>query len=280
MEMLIFAAIAFIAVLLVRRREALALRWAPTRHTWAAVGTGLAAFALSAALLLFDEASPVARTIHYGLIYVGCGVAVPWGYTLLVERQPPAAMGLRRERWRPSLALNVGLGSLFTLVLLAEADLGAIDAGQLSQATFTLLVGTLFEWFLYYGFIHLRLEKAFGPIPAILVTAALYVSWHAGTQLPREPDLLLGIIKLFLVGVMYQSIFSLTHNLLAIWPFFLGVGALMDHVINIDAVDPVSVQFPWAVASALLMAATGVLLALLFQHPSPTRPRPLVSASK
>jgi hypothetical protein len=106
MELLVIAAIAFVIAIVVRRKEALALHWQPTQHTWVAVVTGLLAFAFSASLLLFEEGSVVARIIHNGLIYVVCGFVIPWGYTLLVERDTPAAMGLTRERWVISLILK------------------------------------------------------------------------------------------------------------------------------------------------------------------------------
>jgi len=170
-------------------------------------------------------------------------------------------MGLTRQRWVLSLILNVTLAGFFAMIMLFEVDLSAINPTQLGRAAFVLLVGTLFELFLYFGFIHLRLETAFGTIPAILVTSVIYVLWHAGTQLPLEPDVVAAVWKLFLVGVLYQSVFCVTHNLLAIWPFFAGVGVMFDFVVNIDAVGPTSRHFPWAVGAAVAMAVVGAILA-------------------
>jgi membrane protease YdiL (CAAX protease family) len=123
--------------------------------------------------------------------------------------------------------------------------------------------GGLFELFLYYGFIHLRLEKALGTIPAILLTSILYVLWHTGTQLPLEADPLLAVVKLLGVGLMYQSVFSLTRNLLVIWPFFHAVGVMLDFAVNIGEVERVSAAFLWAVGALVLMAASGALLVWL-----------------
>lgn len=266
MEMLVIAAIAFIAAIVVRRKEALAMRWQPTRHTWAAVGTGLAAFALSASMLLFPGKLVAASIIHYVLIYVVCGFAVPWGYTLLVELDTLAGMGLSRKRWKLSLILNVVLGGLFGLLLLFEADWSVVPLEQFDRGTFALVVGGLFELFLYYGFIHLRLEKAFGTIPAILITSAIYVLWHTGTQLPLEADPLAALWKLFLVGVLYQSVFSITHNLVTIWPFFFASGVLLDFVVNIGEIERMSRHFPWAVGTLVLMVITGASLAWIVRR--------------
>jgi hypothetical protein len=265
MEQLFIGIVVLGIIIFVRRKEALIFRWQPTRHTWVAIGAGLLAFALSASLLLFEAESPAGRLIHYGGLYVVCGVATPWGYTLLVEGERPTAMGLRREQWAAILSLV--LACLFLPLLLIEGDLGAASAGQFGRAVVVLAgAGGPFELFLYYGFIHLHLEKACGTIPAVLLTSALYVSWHTGTQLPLETDPLLAVVKLLGVGLMYQSVFSLTRNLLIIWPFFHTAGVMIDFVVNIGEVDQASAAFPWAVGALVLMAALGALVAWLAQR--------------
>jgi membrane protease YdiL (CAAX protease family) len=120
-----------------------------------------------------------------------------------VERSTPTGLGLKRECWLTSLILSVILTALFSLIIIFEADWSAINGEHFARAALALMgAGGLFELFLYYGFIHLRLKQAFGAIPAILLTAAIYVLWHTGTQLPLEADPLAAVIKLFAVGVM------------------------------------------------------------------------------
>jgi membrane protease YdiL (CAAX protease family) len=262
MEQIVMAVIALLVVVAVRRKEVLRLRWQPDRHTWVALGTGVLAALLSASLLLLGSESVAGRIVHYGGIYVLCGLIIPWGYTLLVERQGPAAMGLRRERWLVSLIVSIVLAGLLSLVIVFQADWAAMDGGQFARALLVLGgAGGLFELFLYYGFIHLRLEKALGPLPAILLTAAIYVPWHTGTQLPLEADPWAAVVKLLAVGVLYQSVFSLTRNLLVIWPFFHGVGVMIDFAVNIGELERVSAAWPWACGTLALMAAGAILLA-------------------
>lgn len=260
MELVIMAAIAFVSAIVVRRKEAFAFRWQPTRHTWVAVATGLLVFVLSSSLLLFDESSRGAHFINFVLIWAVCGFAVPWAYTLFVERSKLANMGLTRERLKLSLILNVVLGGFFLLLMVSEGDPSAIDPVIFGRGAFVLFIGGLFELFLYYGFIHLRLEKAFGIIPAILITSAIYVSWHTGTQLPMEADPAAAVLKLFLVGVIYQSVFSITRNLLAIYPFFFGGGVLIDFVVNLEGMEPISRNFPWAIVTLILMVLCGLVI--------------------
>ena len=258
MGLVIMALIAFVCTMVVRRKEAFKVHFRPTRHPWVAAMTGLLVFVLSSALLLFDEPSQVAQFVIYIVMWAGCGFAVPWIYSLFVERSQPASMGLTRERLFLSLILNTVLGGHLVLLMFAKGDPSEIDPVVFGRGTFVLMVGGLFELFLFYGFIHMRLEKAFGIIPAILITSALYVSWHTGTQLPMEADPLAAIWKLFLVGVMYQSVFSITRNLLVVYPFFFCGGVLIDFVVELEGMEPISQGFPWAVVTLCLMVLCGL----------------------
>jgi hypothetical protein len=62
---------------------------------------------------------------------------------------------------------------------------------------------------------------------------------------------------------MYQSVFSMTRNLLVIWPFFHAVGVMLDFAVNIDGVERVVGDLPWAVGAVVVMVIIGVSLALV-----------------
>jgi membrane protease YdiL (CAAX protease family) len=169
-------------------------------------------------------------------------------------------MGIKRDSWFVSLLVGLLMAAMLSPVLF-QSNLMNMGWETFARATIVLTgAGGLFELFLYYGFIHLRLEKAFGIVPAVLGTSFLYVLWHTGTQLPLEPDPLVALSKLFLVGVMYQSIFSLTRNLLIIWPFFHLTGVMLDFTVNIGAVNIVSGEFGWALGTLIAMGLCGLVL--------------------
>ena len=269
MALYILTALALGAVVVFRRGEILSLRWQPDQGVWVALATGLLAFGLSALILPLGPGTGPARFITFILIWTGCGFVLPWGYTIRVEGVGLRAMGLTRERLGRSLVLNLCLGAMYLPLILSWADLSGLTPATFARGATVLLVGNLFELFLYYGFIHLRLERAFGILPAILVTSAVYVLWHVGTQLPLEADPWAASGKLFLVGIFYQSVFSLTRNLLAIWPFFVGGGVLLDFLVNIGSLEGVSPEFPWALATLSLMALAALVLAFLRRRKTP-----------
>lgn len=255
------ALLVFVAVVWVRRGDAFVLRWQPDRHTFAAVATGLLAVGFSAAILLFPERSTVARLLHFVGIYTVCGALLPWWYALRVERAGPAALGLRREGWQVALLVGVVAGACLFVRVLLEADFSRATPGYLVVASYQLLVGGLFELFLYYGFIHLRLERAFGPLPAIVGSAAIYTLWHVGTELPMHDDPAAGLTLLFAVGLLYHCVFQLTRHLLSIWPFFFFGGVWNDFAVQLDFPPEMGEGAGWAtLALALMLAVPAWLL--------------------
>jgi len=261
MEQVLMGVIVLAVVLFVRRKDIFVFRWKPDRGTWVAVGTGLLAFMLSALLLLLEPGSFLGQLVLYGGIWVLCGVVIPWGYPLLVERNPLSSLGMRREKWQRSLLIGLGLAAFFSIVIIFQTDWTMLSWQDIARSAVVLIgAGGLFELFLFYGFIHLRLEKAFGPLPAILLAALIYVLWHTGTQLTLEADPWLAVLKLLGVGIMYQAVFSLTYNLLLIWPFFMGMGVMIDFLVNIGELQEISAAFPWGVGTMLVMGSAILLI--------------------
>jgi membrane protease YdiL (CAAX protease family) len=247
LPLLVFTGTAFGLAALVQRREFFQLRWRPTRHTAAALAVGLLAAAFSAAALAVPRGSFAYGIILWGLIFGLCGFTLPWAYALLVERGTPAALGIRGRRWVLSVLVSLLFAGACAYATVRHADLSRYDPGHLVGAAFSLNVGGLFELFLYYGFIHLRLRKAFGPIPAIVGTAAVYSLWHIGTELPLHAEPTEALLMLFVVGVLCQSVFAITYNCLAIWPFFFTAGVLYDFIVHLDLPGEVGMAMGWPI---------------------------------
>lgn len=114
-----------------------------------------------------------------------------------------------------------------------------------------------------YGLLHLHLRDAFGPLPAILGSAALYSLWHLGTELPLHADPTAALLTLFVVGLLYHAVFSTTRNLLVIWPFFFTAGVMNDFVLNLDLPDVIGRDLAWpALGWALALGLPAALWAL------------------
>lgn len=90
--------------------------------------------------------------------------------------------------------------------------------------TMALPVG-LFEAIFFLGWVQMRFEKAFGILPGIVLGSAIYALYHVGYGM--EPD---DIAFLFIIGLIYASVFRLTKNLLIIWPFLTPMGGLFNNI--------------------------------------------------
>jgi len=79
-----------------------------------------------------------------------------------------------------------------------------------------------FEAVFWRGWVLLRLEDAFGIIPAILLSSILYAAYHIGYGMPLSE-----IGFLFLIGIMFAVAFRLTKSVFILWPLFQPMGQLV-----------------------------------------------------
>jgi membrane protease YdiL (CAAX protease family) len=227
--------------------RAFRFKWQPSKDTAIAFVSGLIVIALSLALLPFGGTrwEGVAFLALRDLVMIfGFGFAVPIYYTLFVERNPLSELGITRRRWVVSLVVNIVLAALFALIFASEAA----ETGQtialtpaMLGAIFYIMVSGIFEMLFFYGFLQLRFERGLGVIPAIILAAVLYSLHHAGFQ----PE----FGKLFLVGVMFMTVFRYTRNLLILYPFYWGVGACWDVLVQFGAAPE---QLRWTNALVVL----------------------------
>jgi magnesium-transporting ATPase (P-type) len=234
-------------------RAALELRFRPNRDTAVAFALGLLVIGISAILPLFTADAP-GDTIAYVLLrdvimVAGLGFLVPIYYTLFVKKRGAGELGFTKKKWLASLIIGLALGVFFLLNFVGEAGQEGqsvfLDAGAISPVFYLMLVGA-FEVVFFYVFLRQQFEEAFGVLPALALAAAFYSLHHAGFQ----PE----FVKLFFVGLIYAATFRLTLNLLAVYPFFWGVGGCWDVLVMSDAV---------AGSGILNSAARGLLLLAL-----------------
>ena len=148
-----------------------------------------------------------------------------------------------------SLLLNFLLAAgLLAMFLKDEKPANLLEIKNLYAATYILVAG-IFEMNFIYGYLRASFEKAFGIIPAILLTAAFYSFHHAGFQ----PEFL----HLFFVGLMYCSVYYITQNLLIVFPFFWGVGALWDVIVSSEAGEEIKNLESFIIALIILVLSVG-----------------------
>ena len=218
-----------------------------TKETAVAFAAGAVMIALSLLMLPFMGASLFDKIVSFVLrdllMIFGLGVVF---VSLYVERNKDGlkAIGFTGKKNVLSLLLDILFAAVLLAMFLKEGrPQGILEARNLYAAAYILVAG-IFEMTFIYGYLRACFEKAFGIIPAILLTAAFYSFHHAGFQ----PEFL----HLFFVGLMYSAVYYITQNLLIVFPFFWAAGALWDVIVSSEAGNEIKNFESFAIALAIL----------------------------
>ena len=228
-------------------------RFKVNKDTLMSISMGLVMIVLSFLMIPFGGDSTrdtvMSFVLRDFLMIFGLGVVF---VSLYVEKNGSNVMeelGFTKRKMIPSIIIDIVLAAgLLAIFLKDQVPENVISLKNLYGALYIIMAG-IFEMTFIYGFLRMTFEKAFGIIPAILLTSVFYSLHHAGFQ----PEFL----HLFLVGLMYSSVFYITKNMLIIFPFFWGVGALWDVLVSSEAGDEIKnpVSFSIAIVILVLSAA-------------------------
>ncbi len=218
-----------------------------TKETAVAFYAGAGMIFLSLLMLLFGGDSFFDKAMSFVLrdLFMIFGLGVVF-VSLYVggKEEGLKAIGFTGRKTVLSLVLDfVFAAGLLAMFLKDEKPAEILEIKNLYAAVYILVAG-IFEMTFIYGYLRASFENAFGIIPAIILTSAFYSFHHAGFQ----PEFL----HLFLVGLMYCAVYYITQNLLIIFPFFWGVGALWDVIVSSEAGDEIKNLESFIIALVIL----------------------------
>ncbi|MDI6884188.1 MAG: hypothetical protein QMD00_03510 [Hadesarchaea archaeon] len=237
----------------------------PTLDTLIALAAGATCLILSYLMLFFRRKTKRDKIANFllrdFLMIFGLGVAFPLSYVVFAKGWALGQIGLTLHDWYLALAANIGLAAFITLSFWKESPkkIKMFKFAPHAKSIFYIMVAGVFEVIFFYAFLRYYFELAFGAVFAIVLASAFYSLHHIGfeSQLWRSPRKELA--KLFFVGIMFATVFRIFNSALAIYPFFWGVGAVYDVLIEKGARG-----LPWknAAISSLLMIAFLTFLSL------------------
>lgn len=172
-------------------------------------------------------------------------VLFPVYYVVRIRGGSMAAVGLTSRGWWRALLVSTVLG-------IASVP-GLLDAAG-GMPTRDLLVHVLamglivWEPFFVHCWLQLRYERAFGPLPGILLAGGSFGLYHVGTF-----SLAL-VLELALVGIVSAVVFRIVYqNLLVLWPLYWAIAA------SIGTLEG-GVTFGWlaVVSWAVILVVTGI----------------------
>lgn len=147
------------------------------------------------------------------------GIGLPLGWMAVIRKRPLQDLGITTRQLGLCLLLQLAFAAIQIAGTLARAELPPY--GRLLPLLALSLATGFFEAIFWRGWVLLRLEEAFGIIPAILLGSLLYAAYHLGYAMPLEE-----IAFLFWIGVLYAVAFRLAKSIFILWPLFQPAGQL------------------------------------------------------
>lgn len=230
-------------------KQVLTFRWNPNKDLAAiAVSWLLVVGALYTATMIVGQAvwGGFAYFLLYGAVGAALfGIGIPLYWTVVVRRRPIADLGLSTRWLGLSIALQLAFAALQYMGTLAKAQLPPLQ--EFAPLVALALTIGFFEAVFWRGWVLLRLEEAFGIIPAIVLGSVLYAAYHIGYGMPTSE-----MVFLFFIGVMYAAAFRLTKSVFILWPVFQPMGQLVTLVKDKLTLPPIA-ALGFAEAFALML---------------------------
>lgn len=182
--------------------------WAPSTDTLIACGT----------LLVFWGCYWAGSTWNSWFLFFGIllvGTFIPALTVFRWRKEGWAGLGITRKLLLPALivAAVLGAGSLYQLITVAAAQ----QVELLPHLLANLLV--LWEPLFVFGWLYLRWERAFGWLPAIVLTGLGFALQHVGS-VPLSMALGFGMF-----AVVFAIAFAFVKNLAILWPLFYPIAS-------------------------------------------------------
>ncbi len=191
------------------------------------------------------------------------GFFLPVYYIVIVKEKSLSVLGLHKDKLLASLIINVIAAASLLGIFISETTEPILFSTDSFYAITYIFAAGIFEMIFIYGFLRYEFERAFGMLPSVFLTAAFYSLHHAGFQ----PE----FTKLFFVGIMYVGIFDITRNLFSIFPFFWGVGAVWDVLINSEAGGQLKNRESFIIAILMFLAMIGMSIFIYQKEKSRVR---------
>jgi membrane protease YdiL (CAAX protease family) len=158
--------------------------------------------------------------LYAGLTATLLGIGFPLVWMVVYRKRPIQDLGITTKYLWISIVLQLVFSVFQYLGTLAKVDLPSL--AEVTPLLVMALAIAFFEALFWRGWVLLRLEEAFGLLPAVVLGSALYALYHIGYGMPKEE-----IGFLFWIGVLYAVSFRLTRNIFILWPVFQPMGQMV-----------------------------------------------------
>lgn len=200
-------------------------RFKPTKEIFAVLASWImvvSAFYLAFNIITIKHVA--LNFITFGIVGITLlGVLAPVIWTAFIKKKPLSRLGIKRDKIAVSIVLGIILSVVQYFLTIKNIEIPATKE-LIPLITMAIAVG-FYENIFYRGWVQLRMEEYFGIIPGIVLSAVIYSLYHIGYDMPANE-----IITLFIVGLVYSTIFRLTSNIFILFPFLTPSGALFTQI--------------------------------------------------
>lgn len=208
-------------------RQIFTFRWKPNKDLAIVILSWvLVVSSLSIATYVFTPQRGGLYFVFYGVIGAMIfGVGLPLFWMVFIRKRPISDLGITTKYWLASIILQIIFAVIQYFMIFNKSSLPNMKT-FLPLLLLALSIG-FFEAIFWRGWVLLRLEEAFGIIPAIILGSLLYAGYHIGYGMDFAE-----MRFLFFIGIMFAIIFRLTKNILILWPLFQPMGQLITLIKN------------------------------------------------
>ena len=183
--------------------------YSPENDTWLAFLSLMAMTLIYFSNANFGYDHPV--IFFVGFIFIGhilLNTFLPAYVVIFKRKEGLSGLGIGRKNLIRSLLLSGCLSVLLYPSL--TATLNNFEGEPLPNVFYNAIA--LWEPLFVFGWLQLRFERAFGIVPAIILAALGFMTYHIGS-FPLE-----GLISLFFSGLFFAIVFSCVRNLIILIP--------------------------------------------------------------
>ena len=146
------------------------------------------------------------------LIIIGLCTVFPLIWVNRITGEGISGLGIKKKR----LAVSLGLSSL--LAIWRFIEIREYLGSKALMTTILFNAFSIWEVLFIFGWLFTRYKRAFGKIPAIILTAVSVGIYHIGTLSPSRIAFL--CLTVAICGIFY----ALTENIFTLWPIYWTIG--------------------------------------------------------
>lgn len=159
-----------------------------------------------------------------------------WCFRRYLDRRSWRSLGFEAPTGR-EVAVGLSLGVvviLLTLLPLAAMRCAGWRGGIGSPTELILVLGILcvaafLEELVARAYVLTNLREALGPVAAVLISSAIFAGFHLGN--PHAG--IVGVVNIFLAGVLLGTVFALTGRLWSAWALHVAWNATLGMVLGL-----------------------------------------------